>query len=108
VRSSLILSFLLFSTACTTAVRTSTTAAAPAEVSIRITNTLGTAVNAYYASDGTDHLIGEVASNSTRSFPIRGLRVGTTVNLRAVRVDGSTAYTRVNFRLGSTSTWTVP
>lgn len=94
--------------ACTTAVRTGTAPPPIAAVNIRITNNLGTAVNAYYVAAGADHLIGEVGPNTTRSFPLHAVSLGSSVTLRAVRVDGSSSYTRKEFRLDSNSAWTVP
>jgi hypothetical protein len=95
--------------ACAPPVRVETTATPAPPVVLNVTNTLGTPVNVYIVGeDSTAMLLGQVGSNASRELSIRSRHPGDHVILRAIRVDGSTAYTRSDFTLAQRSEWRVP
>jgi hypothetical protein len=94
--------------ACMPPVRVSTAAPLPPTAELEVNNSLQTAVNVYLVANGTEHLLGQVGSNSTRKLPIRHAPLGAEVTLRATRVDGSASYSRPSFVVEKESSWTVP
>lgn len=103
----MVLSFL--AVACAPPVRVATTSAPPPPVVLNVTNTLGVPVNVYLAvENGGSILLGQVGSNASRDLPIRSRHPGDHVVLTAIRVDGSTVYTRSDFTLAQRSEWRLP
>jgi hypothetical protein len=79
------------------------------DVSIHLTNNLSQAVNVYVQSGGNDIFVRQVAANSVEHLPVAGVPAGSTVNLRAVTVDGRSTYTKNNVMLSSTMyDWRLP
>ena len=78
------------------------------ETSIRVTNNLSQAVNVYVVSGGNDIFLKQVASNSVEITPVAGVAAGSTVNLRAVTVDGIHTYTKNNVTMSSLYEWRLP
>ncbi|MDP9278002.1 MAG: hypothetical protein M3P00_01140 [Gemmatimonadota bacterium] len=79
-----------------------------AEVAIHLTNNLSQAVNVYVVSGGNDIFVKQVAANSVEHVPVAGVAAGSTVNLRAVTVDGTRTYTKNNVTLSSMYDWRLP
>jgi len=79
-----------------------------AEVAVHLTNNLSQAVNVYVVSGTNDIFLKQVAANSVEHIPVAGLPAGTTVNLRAVTVDGTRTYTKDNVTLSSMYEWRLP
>lgn len=80
------------------------------EPSIHFTNNLGQAVNVYVTSGGTDLFLQQVNGNTTAHLPVRGVASGTTVQLKAVTVDGTRTYQPPNKTvvLSGQYNWTIP
>lgn len=93
---------------CAPTVRVATAAPAPPSAHLAVINTLGVAVNVYLVHDGAEQLLGQVGSNTQRTLPMFGVQPGTQVTLKATRADGSTTYTRADYRLERESSWTIP
>ena len=79
-----------------------------ADVVLRVTNNLSRAVNVYVVSGGNDIFVKQVAANSVEHVPVAGVAAGSTVNLRAVTVDGTRTYTKNNVTLSSMYDWRLP
>ena len=79
-----------------------------AEVSLHVTNNLSQAVNVYVVSGTSDIFLKQVAANTVEHIPVSGVAAGSTVNLRAVTVDGTRTYTRNNVTLNSMYDWRLP
>ena len=79
-----------------------------AEVALHLTNNLSQSVNVYVVSGTNDIFLKQVAANSVEHIPVAGLPAGTTVNLRAVTVDGTRTYTKDNVTLTSMYEWRLP
>lgn len=79
-----------------------------AEVAVHLTNNLSQSVNVYVVSGTNDIFLKQVAANSVEHIPVAGLPAGTTVNLRAVTVDGTRTYTKDNVTLTSMYEWRLP
>ena len=78
------------------------------DVAIHLTNNLSQAVNVYVVSGGNDIFVKQVGSNSVEHVPVSGVAAGSTVNLRAVTVDGTRTYTKNNVTLTSMYDWRLP
>jgi hypothetical protein len=78
------------------------------DVAIHLTNNLSQAVNVYVVSGGNDIFVKQVAANSVEHVPVSGVAAGSTVNLRAVTVDGTRTYTKNNVTLSSMYEWRLP
>lgn len=78
------------------------------DVSIHLTNNLSQAVNVYVVSGGNDIFIKQVSANTVDNLPVAGVPAGSTVNLRAVTVDGTRTYTKNNITLSSAYDWRLP
>ena len=78
------------------------------DVALHVTNNLSQAVNVYVVSGTNDIFLKQVAANSVENIPVAGLPAGTTVNLRAVTVDGTRTYTKDNVTLASMYEWRLP
>lgn len=79
-----------------------------AEVALHVTNNLSQAVNVYVVSGGNDIFLKQLAANSVEHIPVSGVAAGSTVNLRAVTVDGTRTYTKNNVTLTSMYDWRLP
>ena len=79
-----------------------------AEVALHVTNNLSQAVNVYVVSGGNDIFLKQVAANSVEHIPVSGVAAGSTVNLRAVTVDGTRTYTKNTVTLSSMYDWRLP
>lgn len=84
--------------------------AAGTEPAIHFTNNLGQAVNVYVTTGGTDVFLQQVNGNTTAHLPVRGVAAGSSVQLKAVTVDGTRTYqppTRT-IVLSGMYNWTIP
>ena len=79
-----------------------------ADVALRVTNNLSQAVNVYVVSGGNDIFVKQVAANSVEAVPVAGVPAGSTVNLRAVTVDGTKTYTKNSVTMSSMYDWRLP
>lgn len=79
-----------------------------ADVALHLTNNLSQAVNVYVVSGTSDIFVKQVGSNSVEHIPVAGVAPGSTVNLRAVTVDGTRTYTKNNVMLSSMYEWRLP
>ena len=77
-------------------------------VSLQVNNTLSQAVNVYVTVGGTDTFLRQVGANSTATIPVQGVASGTSVNLKAVTVDGAKTYSRSNVVLNGTYVFPLP
>ena len=84
------------------------TAPARAETNVRVTNTLGQAVNVYVLSGDNEIFLRQVPANADVRLPVPGVASGSTVRLRAVTIDGSRTYTSDSVVLQGTYPWRVP
>ena len=79
------------------------------DVALHVTNNLSQAVNVYVQSGVNDIFLKQVAANSVEHIPVSGVPSGSTVNLRAVTVDGTRTYTKNNVTLSTTMyDWRLP
>ncbi|MFN2637327.1 MAG: hypothetical protein ABR585_09895 [Gemmatimonadaceae bacterium] len=78
------------------------------DVAIHLTNNLSQAVNVYVVSGANDIFVKQVSANSVEHIPVSGIAAGSTVNLRAVTVDGTRTYTKNNVTLSSAYEWRLP
>jgi hypothetical protein len=78
------------------------------EAHVRVTNSLGQAVNVYVLSGDNEIFLRQVAANSEARLPVPGVAAGSTVRLRAVTIDGSRTYTSDPLVLQGTYPWRVP
>lgn len=79
-----------------------------ADVALHLTNNLSQAVNVYVVSGASDIFVKQVNANSVEHIPVAGVAAGSTVNLRAVTVDGRSTYTKNNVMLSSMYEWRLP
>ena len=79
-----------------------------ADVALHVTNNLSQAVNVYVVSGTSDIFLKQVAANTVEHIPVSGVAAGSTVNLRAVTVDGRSTYTKNNVTLNSMYDWRLP
>jgi hypothetical protein len=79
-----------------------------ADVSVHVTNNLSQAVNVYVVSGTNDIFLKQVAANTVEHIPVSGIAAGSTVNLRAVTVDGTRTYTKNNVTLSTMYDWRLP
>lgn len=79
-----------------------------AEVALHVTNNVSQAVNVYVVSGANDIFLKQVAANTVEHIPVSGVAAGSTVNLRAVTVDGTRTFTRNNVTLNSMYDWRLP
>jgi hypothetical protein len=86
------------------------TGAEPAPAtSLEFTNNLAQAVNVYLrAGTGSEVFVRQVPGRSTETVPVRGVRDGTSVQLRIAPVDGAPAFTRDNVVVGRGTPVRVP
>ena len=78
------------------------------ETYVRVTNTLGQAVNVYVLSGDNEIFLRQVAANTEARLPVPNVTSGSTVRLRAVTIDGSRTYTSDSVVLQGTYPWRVP
>lgn len=82
---------------------------ATTDVSLQVTNNLSQAVNVYVVSGANDIFLKQISANSVEHIPVSGIAAGSTVNLRAVTVDGTRTYTKNNVTLsGTVYAWRLP
>ena len=79
-----------------------------ADIALHVTNNLSQAVNVYVVSGTSDIFLKQVAANTVEHIPVSGVAAGSTVNLRAVTVDGTRTYTRNNVTLNAMYDWRLP
>ena len=79
-----------------------------ADVALHVTNNLSQAVNVYVVSGTNDIFLKQVAANTVEHIPVSGVAAGSTVNLRAVTVDGTRTYTKSNVTLNTMYDWRLP
>ena len=79
-----------------------------ADIALHVTNNLSQAVNVYVVSGPSDIFVKQVAANSAEHIPVAGVAAGSTVNLRAVTVNGQQTYTKNNVTLSSMYEWRLP
>ncbi|HEX6629379.1 MAG TPA: hypothetical protein VF105_15620 [Gemmatimonadaceae bacterium] len=79
-----------------------------ADVALHVTNNLSQAVNVYVVSGTSDIFLKQVAANTVEHIPVSGVAAGSTVNLRAVTVDGTRTYTKSNVTLNAMYDWRLP
>jgi len=79
-----------------------------ADVALHVTNNLSQAVNVYVVSGTNDIFLKQVAANTVEHIPVSGVAAGSTVNLRAVTVDGTRTYTKNNVTLNAMYDWRLP
>ena len=79
-----------------------------ADVALHVTNNLSQAVNVYVVSGTNDIFLKQVAANTVEHIPVSGVAAGSTVNLRAVTVDGTRTYTKNNITLNAMYDWRLP
>jgi hypothetical protein len=84
------------------------TAPARPETHVRVTNTLGQAVNVYVLSGDNEIFLRQVPANAEARLAVPGVASGSTVRLRAVTIDGSRTYTSDSVVLQGTYPWRVP
>jgi hypothetical protein len=100
--------FTVATTACGPRTVDVRTAPARSETSVRVTNSLGQAVNVYVLSGDNEIFLRQVPANSEARLPVPGVAAGSTVRLRAVTIDGSRTYTSDSVVLEGTYPWRVP
>jgi len=84
------------------------TAPTSSESSIHFTNNLTQPVNVYVVQGGTEMFLRQVGGNTTEDLPVRGISPGSSVQLRAVTIDGKSRFDSQGMTLRSTNTWKVP
>jgi hypothetical protein len=77
-------------------------------LSIQVKNDLTQAVNVYITAGGSDSFLGQVAAKETKPLSVQGFASGTTVNLKAVTVDGAKTYSRDKVVLSGTYNFPLP
>ena len=78
------------------------------DVALHVTNNLSQPINVYVISGVNDIFLKQVAANTVEHIPVSGVAAGSTVNLKAVTVDGSRTYTKNNITLNSMYDWRLP
>lgn len=76
--------------------------------SVQVSNRTSQPVNVYVTISGTDTYLGQVGANGSQTLAIPGLAPGTSVNLKAVAVDGTHTYSRNNVALTGQYLFSVP
>lgn len=76
--------------------------------SVQVSNHLTQPVNVYVTIAGSDTYLGQVGANSSQSLAIPGLAPGTSVDLKAVSVDGTHTYSRANVSLSGQYPFSIP
>ena len=75
---------------------------------LRVTNSLGQAVNVYVVTGGAEMFVGQVGAQATQQLTVRGVASGAAVALRARQVDGRNVFERDNVVLTGVYEWRVP
>lgn len=82
---------------------------APAATSLAFTNNLAQTVNVYLRGpDGAEVFLRQVAGRTTETVPVRGVREGTSVQLRIAPVNGASNILRDNVVVGRETPVRVP
>jgi hypothetical protein len=84
---------------------------APAQatgLSVQVNNDLTQAVNVYITAGGADSFLGQVAAKERKPLSVQGFASGTTVNLKAVTIDGAKTYSRDKVVLSGTYVFPLP
>lgn len=76
--------------------------------SVQIANHLAQPVNVYVTIAGSDTYLGQVGANTSQSLAIPGLPPGTSVDVKAVTVDGTHTYARANVALTGQYPFSIP
>ena len=108
MRGTLVTWFLVAGLACgprQAEVRTSPT---PSGLSLQVANTLPQPVNVYVTLSGTDTFLGQIPARTSQNLSVPGLAPGTSVNLKAVTVDGTHMYARTNVSLSGAYPFSIP
>lgn len=106
--TSLVLAAALVLPGCSRKVTVQTAPAAAVEVSLRVTNNTAQSITVFVTTSGTEYTLGQVAPNATVLLPVRDVRAGSRVRLRAALADGSRSYTRDGVTLTGVFEWRVP
>lgn len=80
----------------------------PSGLSVQVANTLGQPVNVYVTLSGTDTFLGQIPARTNQNLSVPGLAPGTSVNLKAVTVDGTHTYARTNVALSGAYPFSIP
>ena len=78
------------------------------DVALHVTNNLSQPVNVYVQSGTSDIFLKQVAANTVEHIPVSGVAAGSTVNLKAVTLDGTRTYTKNNVTLNTMYDWRLP
>jgi len=78
------------------------------DVALHVTNNLSQPINVYVISGVNDIFLKQVAANTVEHIPVSGVAAGSTVNLKAVTVDGKSTYTKNNVTLNTMYDWRLP
>ncbi len=90
-------------------VGTGAEAGAPAAASVEFTNNLPQTVNVYLRGpDGGEVFLRQVPGRTTEVVPVRGVRAGTSVQLRVAPVNGAANILRDNVVVGRATPVRVP
>ena len=76
--------------------------------SVQVSNHLAQPVNVYVTIAGTDTYLGQVGANGSQTLAIPGLAPGSSVDLKAVTVDGRHTYPRTNVSLAGQYLFSIP
>lgn len=85
-----------------------TSAPAPAQNALQVTNSLTQPVNVYVTYNGTDQFVQQVRPGTSLRLPVAGIPAGATVSLKAVTVDGTRTFSRPNIVLNGVYTFPIP
>ena len=77
-------------------------------VSVQVNNDLSQAVNVYITAGGADSFLGQAAAKDKTTLRVQGFASGSTVNLKAVTVDGAKTYSRDKVVLSGTYVFPLP
>jgi hypothetical protein len=113
LRLTLVTVMLAAATACGPRQVEVRTAPPPADTnaapSVQLTNNLSQAVNVYVnVSGGTELFLRQVPANTVEKVPVNGVTSGSTVQFKAVTVDGSRTYQSRSAPLAASFLWSVP
>jgi ABC-type glycerol-3-phosphate transport system substrate-binding protein len=112
LRTSLLALSLSVAAACSqrqVEVRTAPTTSSTAEPSATITNSLSQAVTVYVTTPARGEIfLRQIPANTVEKVPVPGVQAGTSVQFKAVTVDGSRTYQSRNAPLSGTYVWSVP
>ena len=76
--------------------------------SLQVANTLPQPVNVYVTLSGTDTFLGQIPAKTNQNLSVPGFAPGTSVNLKAVTVDGTHTYARNDVTLSAAYPISIP